>query len=104
MLSGLLLHVIALFLFHYCIAIISFFISCRYACDRKIVSMLRDRSLGNGPFQMMRKVKEAHTEAWLEKTAHYTSAVEEFVAASERGLIERPKCEPPPAIVEYHRW
>lgn len=68
--------------------------------------MLQDRTLGNGPFQMMRKVKEAHTTAWLRKVAIYESAVEEFIAASERGLIERPKCEAPPAMhsLPTYRW
>ncbi|XP_071500121.1 uncharacterized protein [Diadema antillarum] len=81
-------------------------LSYKLACDMKIVTMLRDRSLGNGPFQMMRKVKEAHTTAWLGKTAIYQSAVKEFIAASEKGLVERPRCEAPPAIpsLPTYQW
>ncbi|XP_071501526.1 uncharacterized protein [Diadema antillarum] len=81
-------------------------LSYKHACDMKIVTMLRDRSLGNGPFQMMRKVKEAHTTAWLGKTAIYQSAVKEFIAASEKGLIERPRCEAPPAMpsLPTYQW
>ena len=73
----------------------------------QIVTMLRDRSLGNGPFQMMRKVKEAHTAVWLRKTAIYQSAVEGFIAAaSETGLIEHPSCEAPPAMpsLPTYQW
>ncbi|XP_063969339.1 uncharacterized protein LOC129281443 [Lytechinus pictus] len=73
-------------------------LTCRGACDKKIVVMLRDRTLGNGPFQMIRKLKEVHTDAWLAKTAFYCSAVEEFFNASERGLIDQPNCPPPPAM------
>jgi len=72
----------------------------------KIVTMMRDRSLGNGPFQMMKKVKETHSVAWLRKVAIYQSAVQEFVAASEKGLIERPNCEAPPAMpaLPTYQW
>ncbi|XP_041485606.1 uncharacterized protein LOC121431891 [Lytechinus variegatus] len=73
-------------------------LTCRGACDKKIVVMLRDRTLGNGPFQMIGKLKEVHTDAWLAKTAHYCSVVEEFFNASERGLIDQPNCPPPPAM------
>ena len=68
--------------------------------------MLRDRALGNGPFQMKRKVKEAHTVAWMRKTAMYQSAVEDFIAASERGLIECPTCEAPPEMpsLPTYQW
>ena len=77
----------------------------KLACDNKVVRLLRSRGLGNGPFQLQRKIHEQHSEAWLQKTAHYLSQCQEFSQASDRRLISRPSFDDPvpmPSVHTYH--
>ncbi|XP_063969451.1 uncharacterized protein LOC129281451 isoform X1 [Lytechinus pictus] len=78
----------------------------RFACDMSIITMMRDRSRGNSPLQMLRKLRETHTVAWLRKTALYLCAVKKFTADRERDLVDCPQCTPPPKMpsLPTHSW
>ncbi len=63
----------------------------RLACDNRVVQLLRSRGLGNGPsFQLQRKLHEQHSEAWLQKTAHYLSQCQEFSQARHTDSFPAP--------------
>ncbi|KAL8622718.1 hypothetical protein ACOMHN_009352 [Nucella lapillus] len=72
----------------------------RYAADKRVVRLLRQRGLGNGPMQIWKGLREQHSEAWLETSLMYLTDVEAFVKASARGLISPVQPEAPPNAVE----
>ncbi|ROI52211.1 hypothetical protein DPX16_3481 [Anabarilius grahami] len=43
----------------------------KYACDIRVIRLLRDRTLGNSPARLVRQLKENHREEWLNRLAHY---------------------------------
>lgn len=45
----------------------------RYACDKGLITMMRDRSLGNSTTAMMRKLFEMHQDGWLATCGQYFS-------------------------------
>jgi endonuclease V-like protein UPF0215 family len=58
----------------------------RYACDMRIIRMLRQRGLGNSTMQMSKKLTEQHSEVWLNKTAKYLTDAQGFIEANKSGL------------------
>ena len=78
----------------------------KLACDFRVVRLLRCRGLGNSPSQLQRKLQEQHSEAWLQKTAHYLSECQQFARAGDRGLISRPLFDDPPPMspVPKYQW
>ncbi|XP_049339078.1 uncharacterized protein LOC125804018 [Astyanax mexicanus] len=75
----------------------------RYACDIRVIRLLRERSLGNGPVRIIGQLKENHSEEWLQRVARYTSECAAFVTSS--GLL--PPCfqEPPKlSTVPSYKW
>ncbi|EDO38029.1 predicted protein [Nematostella vectensis] len=42
----------------------------KYACDVRVVRMLRNRGLGNSSSMLHKKLTEQHSEKWLQKTIH----------------------------------
>ncbi len=48
------------------------------ACDVKVIRPLRDRALGNGAFQLARKIEEQHSERWMHQTNSYLTDVQAF--------------------------
>ena len=69
----------------------------RYACDVRVIRLLRQRGLGNSSTQLQKKLTEQHSEAWLQRTAHYLTDCQGFVEASKKQQIFIPKFEELPA-------
>ncbi|XP_067281054.1 uncharacterized protein [Pseudorasbora parva] len=75
----------------------------RYACDIRVIRMLRERTLGNSPTRLAKQLRENHGEEWLDRLAHY---MEECA-----GFINRPsllpviyKKPPEPIDVPTSKW
>jgi hypothetical protein len=69
----------------------------QYACDVKVIRMLRQRGLGNGTTMMYKKLCEQHGEIWLKKTSHYLTDAKAFKDATKSGLINLPSFQEPPS-------
>ncbi|XP_078795050.1 uncharacterized protein LOC144988490 [Oryzias latipes] len=65
----------------------------RYSCDKRVLRMMRERTLGNSVTQLYKKLLEQHSEAWTQRVLQYLTACEPFTRAS----LQRPVfAEPPP--------
>jgi hypothetical protein len=53
---------------------------CSYACDMKVVRLMRSRGLGNSVTQLSKKLMEQHREKWLERGVQYMTACGSFSA------------------------
>ncbi|XP_056274303.1 uncharacterized protein LOC130196308 [Pseudoliparis swirei] len=51
----------------------------KYACDIRVIRLLRDRTLGNSPARLAKQLKENHGEEWLNRLAHYAGECADFV-------------------------
>ena len=69
----------------------------KYACDVKVIRLLRTRGAGNSSTQLFRKLEEEHEEAWLGRCAQYLSDCQAFTRAQSRGILTIRKPEEPPA-------
>ena len=58
----------------------------RYACDVRVIRLLRQRGLGNSATQLQRKLTEQHSERWLVRTIQYLNDCKHFRDASNIGL------------------
>jgi len=74
---------------------------CRYACDMRVVRLLRERSFGNSVTQLCNKLREQHQEKWLERGVQYMTACAPFADGS-RQFPELPP--PPPPCLPPPRW
>jgi hypothetical protein len=81
-------------------------LSYRYACDVRVIRMLRQRGLGNSSTQLQKKLTEQHSEKWLQRTIRYVSDCDHFVKASKSGLVTRIEFEEPPTYmpVPKYKW
>lgn len=50
----------------------------RYACDIKVIRLLRERTLGNSSTRLVKQLKEQHSEAWLTKCLQYLTECNNF--------------------------
>ena len=78
----------------------------RYACDVRVICLLRQRGLGNSATQLQRKLTEQHSERWLVRTIQYLNDCKHFRDASTIGLINCPKFEDPPEYIPLpsYKW
>lgn len=78
----------------------------RYACDLKIIRLLRQRGIGNSASQIRAKIQEQHSEVWLQKCIQYMTDCQGFSLAAATGLILPPRHEEPPTLapVPQYRW
>lgn len=78
----------------------------KYACDLKMVRLLRQRGLGNSSSAVMKQVREQHGESYLNNLQMHLSHYRDFKTSAERGFFARIQfSEPPPAAaVPRHRW
>jgi hypothetical protein len=78
----------------------------KYACDLRVIRLLRDRGLGNGPYRLYKTIVEEHNERYLQKSLAYLTQCKSFQNASNIGLVTPPALsEPPPmATVPKFRW
>ena len=70
-----------------------------YACDMRVVRLLRQRGLGNSATQLHKKLTEQHNEVWLQRIAHYLTDCQTFVMAGRRQLITPHQFDNPPSCV-----
>ena len=78
----------------------------RYACDVRVIRLLRQRGLGNSLTQLQRKLTEQHSERWLVRMIQYLNDCKHFRDASTIGLINCPKFEDPPEYIPLpsYKW
>ncbi len=75
----------------------------RYACDIRVIRLLRDRTLGNSPARLVRQLKKNHGEEWLNRLAHYLGECADFV---DRPSLNPVVCQEPPEPIDIptSRW
>ncbi|GFR76580.1 hypothetical protein ElyMa_005803600 [Elysia marginata] len=79
-------------------------LSYKLALDRSIVRELRDRTLGNSPTMLQRKLQEHHYTNYLEKTIRYQCALGKFAAQFVSRPVSAAKALPPYRPVPTARW
>ncbi|XP_038588681.1 uncharacterized protein LOC119913343 isoform X2 [Micropterus salmoides] len=75
----------------------------KYACDIRVIRLLRDRTLGNSPARLIRQLRENHGEKWLNRLAHYLGECANFM---ERPGLFPVICQEPPEPIDVptSRW
>lgn len=81
-------------------------LTARYACDMRIVRLLRQRTLGNSSSTVRKQVDEEHGEAYLLNLQKYLEHYNTFKKSSSRGFFVLPPYIEPPSLnqVPDHRW
>ena len=81
-------------------------LTARYACDLRVVRLMRQRSLGNSSSAICKEVEEEHSEAFLNNLQMYLANYKDFKTSAEKGLIKLPPFVEPPTspTVPRHRW
>ncbi|MCI4379004.1 hypothetical protein PGIGA_G00222790 [Pangasianodon gigas] len=69
----------------------------KYACDIRVIRLLRERTLGNSPTRLARQLKENHGEEWLHHLAHY---MEECAVFADRPNFLPVAFQEPPEPIE----
>ncbi|KAJ4928157.1 hypothetical protein JOQ06_015954 [Pogonophryne albipinna] len=57
----------------------------KYACDIRVIRLLRERTLGNSPTRLVKQLKENHGEEWLNRLAHYLGECADFITKKLSG-------------------
>ncbi|KAG1664134.1 hypothetical protein GQR58_019951 [Nymphon striatum] len=70
----------------------------KYACDIRVIRLLRQRGMGNSTAQMEKKLTEQHGEVWMKNAILYLTHAKEFIDASAKGLIVKPHFDYPPVM------
>ncbi|XP_045166755.2 uncharacterized protein LOC123530114 [Mercenaria mercenaria] len=78
----------------------------RYACDLKVVRMMRQRTLGNSSSLVCKQIAENHGESYLDKCRQYATKFMAFKKSAAKGLVTIPAFVEPPPVMEIprHRW
>ena len=78
----------------------------QYACDVRVIRLLRNRGLGNSSTQLQKKLTEEHSEKWLQKSAQYLTDCKYFANAFKSGLTGPLNFQEPPEFVPVpkYRW
>ena len=78
----------------------------RYACDMKVVRLMRSRTLGNSATQVQKTLVEEYGETWLNAVMLYLGDYSNFKRATEQGLVTVGQASSPPAqpIVPQPNW
>ena len=71
-----------------------------FACDVRVIRMLRQRGLGNSASQLQKKIEEQHSERWLARTIQYLNDCQYFREAAKTGLLTPSQFEDPPDFVK----
>ncbi|XP_057213104.1 uncharacterized protein LOC130568336 [Triplophysa rosa] len=69
----------------------------KYACDVRVIRMLRERTLGNSPTRLVKQLRENHGEEWLDRLAHY---MEECAGFVNRPSLLPVVCQKPPEPID----
>lgn len=79
------------------------FLILRYACDMRVIRLLRERGLGNSPTRVIKQLRENHSEEWLQRLARYTTQCVDFL--NRPGVLPIKFQEPPePTVVPSCKW
>ena len=54
----------------------------RYACDMKIVRLLREPGVGNTVSKIQKQLREQHSEHWLTRTVQYLTTCQAFAESA----------------------
>ncbi|KAJ8375066.1 hypothetical protein SKAU_G00056460 [Synaphobranchus kaupii] len=74
-----------------------------YACDIRVIRMLRERTLGNSSTRLVKQLRENHGEQWLQRLARYLEVCADFV--DRPSLFPVDFQEPPqPVAIPTNRW
>ncbi|CAL8329146.1 unnamed protein product [Merluccius merluccius] len=75
----------------------------KYACDIRVIRLLRDRTPGSSPTRLVKQLKENHGEEWLNRLAHYLEECASFV---DRPSLFPVACQEPPEPIDVptSRW
>ncbi|XP_058609848.1 uncharacterized protein LOC131525857 isoform X3 [Onychostoma macrolepis] len=65
----------------------------KYACDIRVIRMLREQTLGNSPTRLIKQLRENHGEEWLDRLAHY---MQECAGFTNRPSLVPVVCQKPP--------
>ncbi|CAM4567614.1 unnamed protein product [Leuciscus chuanchicus] len=75
----------------------------KYACDMRVIRLLRERGLGNSPTRVIKQLRENHSEEWLQRLARYTTQCVDFLKGP--GVSQIKFQEPPePTVVPSCKW
>ncbi|XP_059361668.1 uncharacterized protein LOC132099242 [Carassius carassius] len=75
----------------------------KYACDMRVIRLLRERGLGNSPTRVIKQLRENHSEQWLHRLARYTTQCVDFL--NQPGVMPVKFQEPPePTVVPSCKW
>ncbi|XP_052441426.1 uncharacterized protein LOC127980742 [Carassius gibelio] len=75
----------------------------KYACDMRVIRLLRERGLGNSPTRVIKQLRENHSEQWLHRLARYTTQCVDFL--NQPGVMPVNFQEPPePTVVPSCKW
>ncbi|XP_062250347.1 uncharacterized protein LOC133959246 [Platichthys flesus] len=75
----------------------------KFACDIRVIRKLRERGLGNSPTQLLKKLKENHTEEWMSRALMYTDECVDFSERPALLPLSFPEA-PEPAVVPSCKW
>ena len=64
----------------------------RLSCDLRVVTIMRDRALGNSATQLYTKLCESHSEAWMQRTMQYLGECEHFLALGTGSFHHHQPC------------
>ncbi|KAK3546046.1 hypothetical protein QTP70_019962, partial [Hemibagrus guttatus] len=75
----------------------------KYACDIRVIHLMRERTLGNSPTRQAKQLKENHGEEWLNRLAHY---MEECATFADRPSLFPVTFQEPskPIEVPTNKW
>ncbi|CAL8378226.1 unnamed protein product [Gadus morhua 'NCC'] len=75
----------------------------KYACDIRVIRMLRERTLGNSSTRLAKQLRENHGEEWLQRLARYMELANDFARRPSLFPVvcQRP---PEPIAVPTNRW
>ena len=78
----------------------------QYACDVRVIRLLRQRGLGNSSTQLQKKLTEEHSEKYLQRSAQYLTECQYFARASRSGLTDTIHFQEPPQFmpVPKYKW
>jgi len=82
------------------VRVVLYCVTCRYACNMKVVRLVRERSIGNSVTQTCTKLHEQHEEKWLERGVQYMNTCVPF--AEQSGCAPSPLPQPP--VLPQPRW
>ena len=63
--------------------------------------MMRERTLGNSPTSLIKKLKELHSEEWLNRVSRYLTDCEAFRVYHPNLVLQDP---PAPHTLPHPRW